>query len=260
MKPQSNRISDWLAGKSTTTNTGRPVFFIHIMRTAGTSFREMLEEHFGPTGVYPKEEAIKRRGRYPNLTELLDERSQVLASSLVFGHYPFVLRSLWPEPPCTVTLLRDPVERTISIMKFARLRRPQFEPSTPLAQVFDDDEFRAAMIQNYQTKVFAIPRLDDAHGVNVPLPDRSVSVELAKERLEACDTVGLTGRFADSVDAFQRSTNIELTQRVHTNQSRSEETINETLRTRIAETTALDAELVDYAHGILDRQLGNSVR
>lgn len=218
----------------------------------------MLEKSFEPTDVYPTPETISRFGRYPNLHELLKDPHQVISARLVVGHYPFVLRSLWPCPPVTGTLLRDPIERTVSTLKFARLRRRQFNASTSLPDVFDDDELRAAMIHNYQTKVLSIPRLDERHGVNVPATRTSVSIELAKERLEMCDFVGVTERFAESIDAFQRSTHIALSEAVHTNQSGSGESADESLRARIMEETALDAELVDYAHGLLDRQLGAS--
>lgn len=88
MNPRSKRVGEWFARKRATPDPCKPIFFIHVMRTAGTSFREMLEEHFDLSEVYPTDEAIKQRGRYPNLTELLDEQSQVLASRLGFGHLP----------------------------------------------------------------------------------------------------------------------------------------------------------------------------
>lgn len=255
MNPKPRSSAESFRSRERGGHRDEPLFLIHVMRTAGTSLRRMLEQAFGAASVYPTAEIIERHGRYPNLAEVIDDRDRVLTARFVVGHYPFVLRSLWPRPPFTSTLLRDPVERTISVLKFARLRRKHLGPSTSLAEVFEDEELNAAMIRNYQTKVFSIRRLDDTKGVNLPIPDSMLSLELAKQRLEECDFVGLTERFDDSIEAFRMKTAISLPDVVHTNRSQTDDSVDEPLRTRIMEATALDAELVDHAAGILDRQL-----
>lgn len=229
----------------------RPIFFIHIMRTAGTSFRSMLEGIFDEPEIYPGQERIKRLGRYPELDEVLRDKEMVTRARLVVGHYPYVLRSIWPDPPVTCTILRDPVQRTISILKFARLRRRQFSKDTPLTEVFEDRRFNQAMIRDYQTKVFALPDLSVSKGVNYPAP-MPLSIEAAKERVGSCDLVGLTERFEETIDAFEASTRIRLPESVHVNRSTSTEEVDDALRARIEEVTSMDRELVDFANEMMN--------
>ncbi len=97
-----------------------PIIFLHIPKTAGTSFRVSAMEYFGP------KEVLKDYGETSNNTSLEimnhfyisndKNRLRRIGSGRRFitGHYPATrYREIFPNAPI-VTFLRDPVERVIS--------------------------------------------------------------------------------------------------------------------------------------------------
>jgi len=83
----------------------RTAFFLHVMKTGGTALREALLR--------------VTADRYVLTDILLDELvclpDYVLArASLVAGHLPFEAVNLLPGDPLVFTIVRDPVERTVS--------------------------------------------------------------------------------------------------------------------------------------------------
>lgn len=98
--------------------SGRPIFFCHIPKTAGTSLRMALEQVFAPHAILPDAYMMARHGgRYPPLSVF---RPSLAASPdsvrLMRGHYPLAARELLRQP-LTVTVLRDPVQRSISELR-----------------------------------------------------------------------------------------------------------------------------------------------
>ena len=64
-----------------------------------------------------------------------------------------------PVDVVTLTLLRNPAERTISVLKhFKRLYAPYRD--LPLDAIYDDDIVYPHFVQDFQTCVFALERAD----------------------------------------------------------------------------------------------------
>lgn len=95
-------------------DSGERIISIHIPKTAGTSFRLLLQSMLGETNVL--------RVDYPLLKQRLrvnGERSQerALDAPVIHGHFNFKALSKEVELPSgakLITWLRDPVERVIS--------------------------------------------------------------------------------------------------------------------------------------------------
>ncbi len=88
------------------------LFFVHIPKCAGSSFRQVLKHWFGPNAVFldthddrALRTAVQRRRAPP----------QAIA-----GHIPFGLHDGLPVRPCYVSLVRDPLDRFVSFYKHAR--------------------------------------------------------------------------------------------------------------------------------------------
>lgn len=199
-------------------------FFIHIMKTAGTSFRTMLDQTFA-ADIYPTREELAQHPRrwYPTAPDLLRriERGEVDLSTRRFlcGHYAADLGPLLPGHWRTVAFLRDPVRRSLSMIahrhgKASRLNR-FIKPN--ISKYLDREDFVEGQIRDYQTKVFAI---DGAEDVNLPHRIDDAAFERAKARLMEVDFVGLTEQYPQSIRLFEAMSGLKLAPLPHTNRSR----------------------------------------
>lgn len=191
----------------------RPIFFIHIMKTAGTSFRRMLEDVFGDE-IYPSSFDLNKnsKGWYLNISEILDAVKtgsiDLELKRVICGHYSFALGQHLVETPFNAVFLRDPIERTISMIHHRKRRFPELE-SLSISEMLEDEKWVNMQIKDYQTKVFA---LDDIRKPSINMEytiDDSAYIR-AVSRLLSSDFVGITEEFKASVDLFNRLTGTSL--------------------------------------------------
>lgn len=137
-------------------------FFIHVMKTGGTSFADIIAANFPTSDRYPDayltpdQNIFERFETYlyvPGLVSRVNAMQGKL--KIVSGHVPYQVRSLLHDSYIAMTLLRDPVERTLSYLKHCRKYHIEHMNLT-LEQIYDDPWFHASFIQNYQTKIFSM--------------------------------------------------------------------------------------------------------
>ncbi|MGH2537158.1 MAG: sulfotransferase family 2 domain-containing protein [Candidatus Promineifilaceae bacterium] len=92
------------------------LIFLHIPKAAGTTLQAILARHFSPDRIYAMstdaEESVKAFIELP-----ADRRAHF---RLVMGHMSFGLHRNIPRPATYITLLRDPLERTLSYYNYVR--------------------------------------------------------------------------------------------------------------------------------------------
>ena len=115
----------------------RPVVFLHIPKTAGTSFIGTLRNIFGQNRlvrlVSIDESTPAEIGR------LLSERPDDL--TCLIGHIPFHMIAPW-QARCTIfTILRHPIARVMSLFRFIQRRPPSEQQRLGLQTGFGFDEF-----------------------------------------------------------------------------------------------------------------------
>ena len=89
------------------------VFFVHIPKTAGTTFRFILDNCFTPEEISPLE--IYHPHDYRTV-----EPDDLRPYRLMRGHVPYIAQQAFPQKPLAITILRDPVYRVRSLYTFAQ--------------------------------------------------------------------------------------------------------------------------------------------
>ena len=98
---------------------------VHVPKTAGTSFRQALEKHFGPTRVirdYGKNaeattEVVREHLYNDADSKSLDELIEVISNSpakVLVGHFPVRKYARFFQEKNILTFVRDPLVRTCS--------------------------------------------------------------------------------------------------------------------------------------------------
>jgi hypothetical protein len=206
----------------------------------------MLWGGYDQADIYPSQADLdSNHGNYPEITGVAEElRSRATLPLLVHGHLPYVIRDLFPPDAPVITVLRDPVARSISVLRFAKRRKTRFADST-LDEIFDDGPLREGMITNYQTKVFAIRHIGEVESVNHPLHLEPWRLELALENLADCDMVAFTERFLE-VSGQLDGLSIPHRETLRMNTAkRNDPDASPELLDRISEAVALDMQLYE---------------
>jgi hypothetical protein len=234
------------------------ILAIHIMKTAGTSLRRMVTDGLGTDAVYPNDEDLRARhkGWYPRPDEYLDHvrEGRHHGARVLIGHVPYVLAEQFDPPLKTVTLLRDPVGRALSMLEHRRTRSRRFRGAT-YQEILDDDGVVANHIRDYQTKMFAFDSVEEcAEAVNVPLDIDDARFERALGRLESVDVLGVVERMPEARARLQAVTGIPVGQEQRANAGRYDREVTDEVRERLEELTARDAVLYRRALELIDRQ------
>jgi hypothetical protein len=268
----------------------RCFFFVHVMKTGGTTLALHMAREFEPAAIYPNE-ALDRRHpadvesymSIDALRQLSPERRATIRAYT--GHFPFMVRDELGSDVASITLLRDPVDRSISSLKhFKRLYERYHALS--LDAIYDDAFVNRHFVQNHQTKVFSVTAADrpesiastlthdqlreylegrcpDAHAGNRAAPDTIVVDDArlvrAKQCLATVDVVGLSEGFGEFVGELRQRYGwwpAGLTADARANVSAEAWEAGAALRARIADDNRFDLELYAYAQELVAQRRG----
>jgi hypothetical protein len=180
--------------------TWRPerILVVHVMKTAGTSLRRMLQEEYGPRRVYPGDPHLNKLpgGCYPPAKALLESFRALPPHNVLVGHFTAAFADQLPLPYRTATFLREPIQRSLSHL----VHGSKLLGTTP-AKLLDDPAFISSRIADLQTRVFGAESVCDPQEV---IAADETMLARAIHRLEKMDFVGLTERFADSCRIFDQ--------------------------------------------------------
>jgi hypothetical protein len=230
------------------------LFFVHVMKTGGATFRRHIENSLGVEHVYPNADIdtdlLAANISVDYLLGLPDERVRELQAYT--GHFPFAVTQMLPGSFVTATVLRDPIERTISYLKHCRRYQEQHH-GMALEAIYEDPWYFPTWIENHQVKVFSFRPEDHPQVIADVIGIDEARLATAKANLESVDFVGLHERY----DAFVRevSDHFGWTGTVPPSWHVSEpEEIAPSFRRRIAEDLATDVEFFEFARELHHRR------
>ncbi|HMO55961.1 MAG TPA: sulfotransferase family 2 domain-containing protein, partial [Roseiflexaceae bacterium] len=181
------------------------VFFLHIPKTAGSSLRLWLETHFD-------QDQIADPYMMHELAEIDDPAAFLSQYRFIRGHFSYsIIRQLLDHDPLTLTVLRDPVDRFISLWGFLRAYRihdllPKVQQySLQQVKTMSLDDFIDAIESNQQSVNFQWQTnlLGSSITVYSPTPrfgmPDAADLACATQRLQQFAWVGLTERFSESL-------------------------------------------------------------
>lgn len=219
-------------------------FFMHIMKTGGATFGQHVLNNFSPDEVYPvrKHDPRTVRPKY-NVEYLLslpaERRDRIRAYT---GHFPLVVAELLDVPLVTLTILRDPIARTISYLKQLRDTRH----GASLEELYEDPWQFPMLIQNHQTKLFAFT-VDDAPASYMEVLEIDDGrYELATRNLETVDVLGLQEHYHEFLEVMSTRYGWTIGDIPDWHVS-AEERVPGSFRRRIAEDNAYDMAFYDHA-------------
>lgn len=178
------------------------LYFLHIPKTAGTSLRTFLESRFDFEQVCP----------HLVLPELIRLPPSRLAQFRLFcGHHGLYINKLLGRDPVTLTVMREPVARTVSHYRHLQATKEDWLHERVKDQSFEDfvcGEWGPVELLNFQTRYLAFSdiqkdyfghselRIKDMPGMIAKYSDPTL-LDKARRRLDSLAFVGIQERFND---------------------------------------------------------------
>lgn len=192
------------------------IIFLHVPKTAGTTFRDMARLKIAlspPTNLLRKKLTFGLSGIQP-----FSRRCKAIASlpqnkqkriKLIYGHFGVGVHKYLDQPTTYITVLRDPIARTISAFSYLRsdfmTQKQKFPcPDDDLAAFAQSTgEYAPFYINNLQVRMLGSndASIDPAPGE----PCSKHMLEMAKDNIDKhFPVVGLTERFDESLLLIKR--------------------------------------------------------
>jgi hypothetical protein len=235
------------------------IIFLHIPKAAGSTLNTIIDRQYGKESIFSiygferSEREAKSIEQFKALPEM--RRSKV---KLLRGHIGFGLHEYLPQPSTYITLLRDPIDRVISLYRYI-LRRPEHPLYNPIkTNNLSLEEFVSSGIApiayNGQTKIIAgVKKASTEYG-----DFSSTLLEVAKKNIqEHFAVVGLTEKFDESLILLQKILGWKLVYYRKKNVAEKQQT-NKAIpsaTTLIQKYNELDMELYDFAQKHLETQI-----
>jgi hypothetical protein len=232
-------------------------FFLHIPKTAGmTLYHRLIQCHGDALYPLPPDRGsvdaamdvdflVSRFGRF---------RDQI---RVIVGHYPLCIDEVLGTPLTTFTLLRDPVERTLSFLRRRKQQTPELH-EVSLEDLYGDPYLLHAWIHNYMVKVLSMTAAEMKKGAVTMVPYDAARLEQAKYNLEhRIELFGLQEEFEDFCGQLSSDFGWDLGKDALLTNRTKPVGVSDELRERIAHDSALDVELYRFATDLWERRRAN---
>ncbi len=230
-------------------------FIAHMQKTAGTSLRDRFRNQFPIEAIYPNaSDGTDARLSVISVDHLLacwkvrGEEIRVLT-----GHFPLSVLELIDASFITLSVLRPPVERTLSYLRHQQKINAE-DRDKSLEEIYDDPFRFEAMIVNHMTRTLGLRTEDYADGgVLTTVPYDEALLDRAKAGLAGLDLFGLQPHFEAFCSELSARYGLTLGQPVRSNTTEPGDAPPALVR-RIETDSPLDLALYDYAEALYEQR------
>lgn len=239
------RFTGWRSGPQ------QRFFFVHLLKTAGTSLRQQLMRQFPGPALYPNPndgDPVRDAPQLaidPLIATWSDPRRR-RRLQLIIGHYPLATVDLLEGDFEVMTVLRDPVDRTLSYLRHYRLRNPEWS-QLPMTQVYDDPFVHRTMIRNHMTKMLGMTGSEMSAGMLTDVVVAEPHLDRARQALDAMAAVGLVEQLPQFLGQLEQRFGWDLGDPVRVNDTVVDERVAPDFIDRIRADNALDLALYEHA-------------
>lgn len=230
------------------------VIFVHLPKTAGTTLHMIIERHYAARNVFSTGAGAQKA--VEEFKKMSDARRAEI--HILKGHMAYGLHEYLPGSSAYITMLREPIDRTISFFYFVRQDPKHYHYDFIKTRNLSLEEYLESkisiMMDNTQVRLISGVWDEPRHGECT-----TETLEEAKRNLrENFAVVGLTERFDESLlllkKAFGWHDIYYIRQNVTSNRPKKSELSPSTLRT-LEKHNQLDMELYQYATLLFEEQL-----
>jgi len=228
-------------------------FVVHLQKTAGTTLRDRLRSSFKPVAIYPHRsdgpDILKAIIVLSHLEKRWQERRGQIR--LIAGHFPLATTRLLNAKFTTMSVLRPPLDRTLSYLRHQREVVPE-DNNKSLEEIYDDPVRYHGIIRNHMTRMFGmtVKQMRIKDGVYSNIPDTQWLLERAKKGVESLDFVGLQPQFDDFWIELAESCGFDREASRNSNATKPMDA-PEALKERIRADNKLDFELYDFTEKLI---------
>jgi hypothetical protein len=240
-------------------------FFVHVQKTGGTDLFTRIggdpsipldhNRWFDESAIYPNDTDGDVFTVAPQLSvdQLVrrwkDRRDEI---RIVLGHFPKCTVELLDADFTILTVLREPVERTLSFLRHHR-RLIREDKDKPLEEIYEDPLRFDALLHNHMVKMFALRTEEMTDGMLTKVDFTPAHLERAKEQLASTDVVGLQEEFESFCRELEARFGWPLGRPFYANRTQPVD-VSDTFRKRIATDNALDVEFYEYARELVSER------
>jgi hypothetical protein len=232
----------------------RRFFFVHMQKTGGMSLYLRMQRELGSDGVYPDASDGDPVEISPQLmVPVLLKRWAVRRDQIraVTGHFPLCTMELLDADFETFTVLRDPVERTLSYLRHHRKTTPA-DREKPLEEIYEDPGNFKHFIHNHMVKMLSMRSEEMTDGMMTVVELDRERLRTAKGALEGMEACGLQEDLEGFARRLEQLYGWRLGPPVHVNETEHTD-LPASFRRRIARDNRLDTELYEHARKLLGR-------
>ena len=227
---------------------GDQFFFIHIPKTAGTSFGDMLLNVFPEDQIFANRHDKKDNNTFfPSHNDyLLLPQEKLESVRLLVGHVPFAIGEILPRTFHRLTFLRNPRDRVISHLAFAHEHFPVVKGQS-IEQLFH--QVKRGQLTNAQVVYFADSDPYDLQYFKRQAPIDEQAVRQAVLNIHKCEFVGIVEEFETAVRVIEAMFGWKLGQIPFKNKSSTRAKVNipQHILDEIDEITRLDQIVYEAA-------------